>query len=331
MLNPAFVGEGSKHDEEKDLNWAYILREIFKVNVDLLFMERAVGYFQQPDLLYLYNKANKNLLYTKRSLELLVDFLEKSYIEYVFFKSIASFNYYRDDVDLLVERSGYEVLKKYLEDNGFVPSADSGNTVHFDKDGYVQIDVHNVINWGYLGNSGLGPSIMDEKGILDSREQKSYLGVELYTPCPEYEVLALQAHSIFQHGYLTLGEILFTGELIRKSGFDMEFLFAESKKYNWEELLRSNLSLINSIYSKFWNITLIEEMPAKNLSQHFKTVYGVWGSKNIKAKFFARASNSLLKGVTNLLLYLYRATKYNLLKNELAFNCIPPFVIKRLQ
>lgn len=289
-----------------------LLQDSFSCNVDSLVIE----YLEKKEITGL--NLLKELIDNKHnavcnSLELIDELFTKNDIKYVVFKSIAPYRYYKDDVDVLVVRHDYNRAKKLLKSNGFKPSAELAHTTHFDKQGFSQIDLHERICWNYIGNSGMGPDIFDTEDLMGTCVYEEYCGREVPVPCKEYEFLCLAGHSIFQHGYINMGELLFFRSLINR-GVDKKNISNIVDKYGWGYLLNDLLDII--------------ERPSWNSIAIFSL------SQTLKTSYYFGAKNGIIFGVLRFILYSYRYLINFKFKGILSFNPVSyeiRFIIKGLQ
>ena len=315
--NPLFSSGGYRNVDLETIDWPRFYKKIFENNVGVLFLknferdhpnvEEKVPLFEE--LAVWIDQEKVRLV---RTLKFFKELADENGVEFLIFKSLAPFESVKDDFDVwFPKRAGFLKLRRLLFGLGF--TAKRSSLHHLDKQGFAQIDVHPLISWNYLGRSGYSSELIDSDRVWRRRRKISYEGLELPVPSAEDEVLILNLHSIFQHHYLTLGEILFIGELLRAQKIDYDYLFGMAREYSWEKFLRTNLSTIKTFYRQFWGIDLpIPVRFKKRLSP--RLFYHL--------SFFDPPRNyeSSLKVVVNYFLTLYRYLYYIKYKKALPFN-----------
>lgn len=328
FLNPLSNVEMEEIEISPLLNNSEIIRfainEAFKVNIDYPLICALMKHKSKYEK---YLQEIKKFLAHKfieitRTTEFLLNEFGSAGIDFLVFKTVAPFKFYKDDIDIYVKEENFDIAFKILLDNEFKPSSQLKNTVHFDKNSFVQVDLHKKVNWGYLGNSGLGPEMFDLSGFWENRINKEFFGNIVNVPSLEFEILVLNAHSLFQHGYLTLGEILFIGEILRDKQIDVDILRYESSKYGWEELLFFNLGIVEDFYSLHWNIDLGYGF-AKNHSMIKNSIVHSSIYRHLKTSAFFAKKQGNLAGLSHFIVYMYRELYYINCRNRLSFNSVP--------
>lgn len=188
----------------------------------------------------------KNADPIKKSLKILIEISESSNIPFICFKSILMGGSGLDDVDVLVpDKKSYDLYRDHLRLTGYVLSRDEkGGASHWDKQDHAQIDLHYILSWGHFGNSGEGPSIVDQEKIMTRAQNYNYKGLSIQVPTIEDEVVIVLAHSVFQHSYLLKEDGLFIDKLIDNSEVDLDLVRNTINKFGWDKvadyLLRNN-------------------------------------------------------------------------------------------
>lgn len=312
-----------------------IVKAIFQNNVDLYFLEKVLGANSKSEKLVkqdsklneIYNKglAARNI-YTK-TLAYVVDILNRNSFEYLIFKTVAPLEHLKDDIDIFIQdRDEYLKLKDLLVMGGFFKSKENNGEYHMEKPNYVQLDIHNKISWDYLGNGGQGPNIIDLTLLMNRRVKTKLYGVEIYKTSIEDDLIVVLAHAIFQHKYLTLGEILFAGEIIRKSELDWEYIKNQLDRFHWLRSFVDAIQIISCFYFIYWRINLIldkgfetRKVNTSSLEKKLSYCLPIIDLNTIKVT----SENSYLKGMLHILIYTYRLIYYTKIKSEYAFNTIP--------
>ncbi len=261
---------------------------------------------------------NQEELDLQKTLEFLTKIQENTALDFMLFKSNPPFSQVRDDLDIyLPSKSMFEKLTVELEREGFIKTHEFGCEAHFDKEGYLQLDVHYFISWDYLGKGGSGPEYFSCELIWKRRHKVVLNGTNQFVPSVEDEILILCAHALIQHSYLTLGDILYIGELIRDSSLDFDYMQDTVRKFGWEKEYIQCVAAISTFYKLYWDIYL--ELPENyRIESNTKTI-------NYPVYFIMPVciNCTMHKKLIRRAVYLYRYIYYFKLQGKLAFNPIP--------
>ena len=295
-----------------------LFEKILTVGVDTLFLKNF-GILNQT-------YAEKNYEDLLRTLTLLETISKSSGIEFMTFKTLAPFKFVKNDIDIFVlDKEKYLKLSEVLGNEGFALGHVFEGEKELERENFVQIDLHNNVSWDYVGRGGSGPVLFDLNEFWHNRKKIDYVGLETNVPRVEDEIIALLAHSIFQHHYLTLGECLFIGELIRSNSINFNYIFAVGKKYGWEGSMKEMLSVVKTWYVINWQINL--DIPLPVLHGVTSDLVFVQGLFSIISSFsvYTKTLNlrSLYEMFIGIGLSMYRYFYYVKFKNTLAFNPLP--------
>jgi len=317
--NPLFSPGGYRGVNLEAIDWQCVYKRIFENNVGVLFLKNFRQDYpnieeKEPLFGRLLAWAGREDTKLIRTLGFFKELADKGGVEFLVIKSLTPFEYVRDDFDVwFPQRDGFLKMRRLLFDLGFTAQHNSAH--HLDKPGFTQIDVHPSISWNYLGRSGYGSELINSQRVWQRRRKISYEGLELPVPSVEDEILILNLHSIFQHHYLTLSEILSVGELLRGHKIDYEYFFAMAKEYRWENFLRTNLSTIKTFYHQFWGIDLPAPVPVRKLlSRH------LFYHLSLRDLFVGYLNLGKIQAVGTLVLVLYRYLYYIRYRKMLPFN-----------
>ncbi|MGD2279094.1 MAG: nucleotidyltransferase family protein, partial [Candidatus Omnitrophota bacterium] len=115
-----------------------------------------------------------------------------------------------------------------------------------------KIHVHFAVSWN-------GMEFLDSEGVWKRLKSMNVSGREVMVPSPEDEILIMSAHSMYENGYVTVGELLHLKNVLSQSGsIDVERMLEESKRYNWRRGLKSFFALAEAYYG---NLTGEELFP----------------------------------------------------------------------
>jgi thymidylate kinase len=268
---------------------------------------------------YSHAWAGDNSTKLEGTLSLLSSFSKSLNMDILLFKSFPPGIYPADDLDLCVKTSNdFETLSKVLEKNGFSITHRHGCEAHFVKEGHLMLDVHYKISWDAMGNGGSGPNLFDLSKIFRSSKVVNILGNRVRMPSPEDEIAIVAAHSVFQHHYTTLGEVIYIGELIRNNKIDWDYL----KNLSWNHQFEVVISIVEDVYKNIWDINLgiPKELiaPVSNFSP--KMFYHHSAPEVLRAIWFSSINDSPILFPIGVLLAIYRYFYYVSVKNSLPFN-----------
>lgn len=294
-----------------------LVRKALMVGVDAVFFKNS-GLFST-------HYSDENHRQFLQTLEVLADASKNTGLEFLIFKTIGPFRFIKNDIDVFVRDSmAYSNFSVYLKSKGFASGHTLDGELELNKDGHVQVDLHSNISWDYLGRGGAGPTLFDLKGFWENRRKLSYEGLEISVPSPEDEIVVLLAHSIFQHHYLTLGDAIFIGELVRTNSVDFNRMFETGINYGWVAPMKEMLSAVKTWYKRHWDVEL--DIPLPSISLKSSLVF-VPGPKSTLLSFFVYINpfslRSLYEACVGISVSFYRFLYYVKIKKALAFNPLP--------
>lgn len=228
------------HVDFKKLNFRYILLEASRNNVEFQIYEKLTNYPLTGEVKGKTEEIREKIGEKfRRILKVIGDIgelFERRGVEYVFFKTLPPFRQLPRDLDVLVDDFAGAV--GVLKEKGFriVKTHRAHPEVSLERDG-VEIDLHWGVEWA-------GRRVLDENEFLSNRVLCRVDGVDVYLPSPEYELTVVLAHSVLQHGYLTLGELHFIRGLVDKYRFDWKKLFVTAERGGWLNGLNILLNIV---------------------------------------------------------------------------------------
>ena len=328
--NPLFLSRQYSDQDTEKIDWRFLFKEIYQNNVDSIFLENFIT--DNP-------RVNRNIpAYSKISawsseqhrkylttIKHLTDILRLHRVKYVIFKSLSPYKNIKDDIDVWVrDKKDFHRILRILNVKEATVSQQYPFAVHIDKPDFTQIDLHPMITWNTIGKSGAGPTLLDLNDVWKRKTERDYYGMCVTAPSWEDEILILNAHAIFQHHYLTLGEIILIGEIIRNKTVDFRYIFKTAESYEWVHLLKRNFVLIKSFYKQFWNIELT--IPSVSLVHiHKRLTYDMNLWDIMKSLFPSRQKDfrGFRQFIIGCLVVCYRQIYYRSILNELPFNVVP--------
>jgi len=264
------------HSSWDELNWKYIFHTATINNVEYLLFNNLIKKEQNNIPLKIMHKIIKlkklcdyEMSKSFFSFSYINETFKKSNIPFLVFKSIAPYNFVRDDIDILVRsKIDFQIAKRILVMDGFHGSDENNLAIHFDKENQLQIDLHPQISWNMFGRSGNGFHLLDEDNLWSRKREADISGISVYVPSVEDDILILCAHSIFQHHYITLNEVFHIGELIRLSpNIDWNYIFSSANKFGWTSILCFTLFIIYQKYTHLYIKEIIPELPLNYVKQ----------------------------------------------------------------
>ena len=246
-LNSNIVENVGFDFEWNSLDWDYMIDLAVKNNVELMFCMNLINCYKNElpeDVI----KKLKNVVEICRNkqeqlsenIKLVHSAFEKKPIKYVIFKSLPPFDFTAVDADMLAKGKDFELARMMLEE---MEMTDSIDLYYTDPESEV------------LTKPSWNGKTIEEGPILRRRiKSKVKLGdkeVEVFVPSPEDEIVILSAHSLFQHQYSTLGELLYVMELIRIN--DIDFKYIEYQTREWNDSFKFLLSTLAQRYFLFYN------------------------------------------------------------------------------
>lgn len=250
-FNPELLSVLDFNVDWESLYWDYITDLAVKNNIESLLCKNLMNHYENelPEdvikklggiLRICRNKQEK----MSEKLKLVHSAFEEKAIEYVIIKSLPPFEFTPVDADMLVSGKDFEEASKILKGKGVTDIVD---LYHTDPESEV------------LTKPSWNGRTIEEGPILRRRRKKRVkLGdneVEVFVPSPEDEIVILSAHSLFQHQYSTLGELLYVMELIRNNTIDFDYIKSQTK--DWNESFKFLLSTLVQRYFLFYNEPLV--------------------------------------------------------------------------
>ena len=320
IISDAIVSK-SMAKELTTLDANILIKKLFENNVDILFLENV----KNPEFASILAWCDESYKKTVKTMQTVNEQFVSHGIDYLLFKSFPSFRQHKDDVDVFVPNlQMYLHAQEVLTHEHFSKTHSFEKECHFDKKDNTQIDLHMDISWDFLGRGGSGPQLLDLNHLWTQRRTVTQYGIQVNVPCVEDEVLVVTAHAIFQHSYLTLGEILYIGELLRLQSIDYTYILDVCRRYGWEQSLILALSIVSSFYKTFWYIDIVLPSAFKPVSVGTFPVYQVFPF------FVPQSKNKLINWVQHFFrvgVYLYRYLYYFKYKESLCFNKVPKEVL----
>lgn len=323
FANPMYKPKPKMHIGLKEHEWDELFKKIFMNNVDMLVLSRIYSSSNEAFLFKAKNLCALQQSKVDKTLRLLISLMNLTKVKLLLFKSFSPFPQYKDDIDVYVESyDDFQLIKHQLEKRDFNETHVFEKECHYDKDGYVQIDLHWNISWDFLGRGGAGPKLFDLAEMWKRKQNFRYKSFNFFTPAIEDELLILCAHSLFQHSYLTLGEIIYIGELIRLNRVNFEYLLKTSSVYGWELELQRCLASVAACYLDFWGIKL--KLPfIKKLVSSENAGFPVYFRIPAFVSCGHNNFRNVTKKVVRFLVYTYRYIYYFHYQRRLCFNKIP--------
>ena len=251
-FNPNVVENLGFEFKWKSLDWDYIMDLAVKNNVELLLCKNLMNYYKNELPVDIIKKLERIIeicrnKQTKMSeaLKLVHSAFEEKSIEYVIFKSLPPFEFAPVDADMLVSGKEFKEASKILKE--MEVTTDIVDLYYTDPES----EVLTKPSWN-------GHTIEEGPILRRRRKRKVKLGdneVEVFVPSPEDEIVILSAHSLFQHQYSTLGELLYVMELIRNNNIDFGYIDSQTK--DWNESFEFLLSTLVQRYFLFYNEPLV--------------------------------------------------------------------------
>jgi len=153
----------------------------------------------------------------------------KNKIEHVFIKMLLN-PFHMRDVDVLLPNIADEKLAiELLKDEGFYPHR-AGRLLHPWKiicegfGDYLSVDLHHTAEWNRT-IVGDGKEIVSRKITYKVGKTKAFL------PTPEDSFYLIATHAFYQHGTITLPEVLNCRNLLLDKRFSWKRLYTTSAKY----------------------------------------------------------------------------------------------------
>jgi hypothetical protein len=308
------------------VNKPEIVECIYQVNVDVPFLTNYVN--SHPEDLPLKNLLEWSVSENQkvvRTVQLLNQLSRKYKLEFLVFKSFPLYIAFKDDIDIYVnDLNTYNRFKELLQIEGFRLTHAFDQECHLDKEGHAQVDMHTHISWDFIGRGGSGPILIDKNLLWKRKEILSWQHQEFLTPSVEDELLLVCAHALFQHRYVTLGEILHIGEFLRLKEVNLSYMFEVAKINQWEGSLQYILALVKGVYKLHWGIDLpvLEDISAEEVTRsviiwpRMSKINKVERSKYCRGKY-------CLKFIIRSLIYFYRYWHHYRYYGSLAFNPVP--------
>ncbi len=263
------------------LDWKYIIHTATSNNVEFHLCKNLLEISQKGIPKNIISKLKKireigesEIIKSNVSLKTLRKSFNGSKIPFLVFKYRSTFQFVKDDIDVLVKNQYYfNKAVKNLTGIGYSGYNKKNLAIHFDKENLLQIDLHPHICWDMIGRSGSGFDIIDEQKIWERKRKTTIDGISLYTPSIEDDIIILCTHSIFQHHYITLNEVYHIGELIRTSkDIDWDYIFTSAQKYGWGSILCFMLYIIHQKYFYLYNLSIIPKKSLKYLEENMKNI-----------------------------------------------------------
>ena len=247
-FNPHVVENLGFEFKWQALDWDYIMDLAVKNNVELLLCNNLMTYYKNelPENVITKLERIREICRNKQekmseSLKLVHSAFEEKSIEYVIFKSLPPFEFTPVDADTLVKGKDFKEASKILKE--MEVTTDIVDLYYTDPES----EVLTKPSWN-------GHTIEEGPILRRRRKRKVKLGdneVEVFVPSPEDEIVILSAHSLFQHQYSTLGELLYVMELIRNNNIDFGYIDSQTK--DWNESFEFLLSTLVQRYFLFYN------------------------------------------------------------------------------
>ena len=294
----------------------------FKLNHD---EERKLG-----EILECCENNYKQYLET---IKYITSFLSKKDIKYLVIKSYAPYSFVKDDVDILItERNKYLDVVEFLKRDNWHFSNQQESQIHFDQNSMIQIDLHKWIGWDKFGTSGIGVNLFDNNKLWKRHRKVNWEGIEINLPSVEDDILIIAAHSIFQHHYTTLNEIIHIGEIIKNaSEINIKYIRDISDARGWWKAMESLLYYVQQEYKTLFNLELFNRdkvflLPVKKscwMEKNFTKFHSLSWISDLYLNIFSKQNFTLkcpLKMLINLVITFYRALKYYP-AYKLPYNC----------
>ncbi len=264
-----------------ELDWNYILHTASMNNVEYRLCKNLLEIEQ--------NNISANIIHRLRRVKQRCDFEISKYIStlkylenvfkslgipFLFFKCVAPYSFVKDDIDVFIRnQTNFKKTYDALVNNGYEGSYKNNLALHLNKKDKLQIDLHPHISWDMFGRSGNGFNLLNEDMIWNRKKLVNILGVSVYVPSVEDDILILCAHSIFQHHYITLNEVFHIGELIRTSQkLDWNYILTSTNRLGWNHILCFTLYLIHKRYAQLYQESVIPKPILEYIKKDIKKV-----------------------------------------------------------
>ena len=154
-------------------------------------------------------------------------FLEHN-IDYIIIKTLAPYTFVSPDIDVLVSKRDYERTKTLLKSLNLNEEIEvmHNSLVYEGRTDLLQIDLHYEITW-------FKQKYLDENIILKRKILRNFMGIDVYVPTNEDEILILMAHSLVQHHYTTLNEFYHITSLLQN--IDEDYIVQHIEEYRWDD------------------------------------------------------------------------------------------------
>jgi len=263
------------------------------------------------------------------TLAVVLEVFDRARIDFLCIKSLAHFDFVRDDVDLLFkDRDRWKQAVNLLLSEGWSVAGIRDAQVHLHKPGFVELDCHWKVKWDAGGAAGIHCAMFDERGFWKRKRRVECGGLTVSVPCPEDDVLILLAHALFQHHYLTIGELVHVGELVRSwPRFDFGHLVRETTPYGWTRWVLAAMGLVQWAYEKTWELEVSWDIGPAGRKGHFRQENSVFFMTFPSLLRLCMAVGNRHRGdpthtgkmLLNLALSIYRKGRF-LLSGRLPFN-----------
>lgn len=158
----------------------------------------------------------------------IIKLLNKNNLDYCLIKFHLSSPQPTNDIDILLDDSGFRAARKIFLKEGFVEfrtefqeKYKSLMKRYIPKKGFVTVHLHRELSWG-------GAIVLDKGEILRLKKRAYFF----YIPSPEHEAVIYIGHNIFENHYSQKREIRIMREKISK-GLNLEIIKKDLEKYGW--------------------------------------------------------------------------------------------------
>ncbi len=192
----------------------------------------------------LRNKEEKLSKDIAQSIVEITDIFDKKGLKFFTMKSIRSYPYTDDDVDIvIVDRERVPEYAKALIEIGYdfkwnrSVLREPGKWFYVKKDGQgkyslPKMHLHSCVSWN-------GIEFFDPASIWKRLRVEHVMNREIRIPSIEDELLIMSAHAFHENSYITIGELLHLRNLLSEAkAIDTEYMIDASKKYNWTLAMR---------------------------------------------------------------------------------------------
>jgi len=178
-------------------------------------------------------------------------------LKYFAMKTFRSYPYADGDIDtVIVERDRLHDYVEALETIGYLPKFNRSSLREPAKSFFVKrkadntislpkVHLHRLVSWN-------GIEFLDANGIWLRLRTINIMDSNVKVPSVEDEILIMSAHTMYENGYVTIGELIHIKNLLSGTDtIDVEYMDRTSRQYRWGRSLRLYLSYIDFYYKLY--------------------------------------------------------------------------------